>query len=90
MATGGPAPDEPPGGSAPPRNLSIDQHALVAEWGHKVDVFLDGEKLERVRAYDVDEGVVWRTKLGPEGRPFIEGRRVAEEMLTGKVEVRLK
>lgn len=77
-----------------PRRLDIDESCAriyindLRSRGLKPQVYLNGEPVERVLAYDVNEGFVKRQKL-KDGRPYVEpGQdRAATEVVRGKVTV---
>ena len=59
---------------------------------HNIELFLDGERVDRCIAFDVKAGSVVRQKMGDDGRVKLtaSGKAVATETVHGKVEVRWK
>lgn len=61
-------------------------------FGGKVDVFLDGARIEKAVMADEDEGTVIRLKSDAEGNPIINEARdaVIRETLHGSVRIAAK
>lgn len=70
---------------APPRRLDIEEHGYRAGTGLRV--FLNGEPVSRVLAYDIDAGFVRRIAVDERGFVRVERGEVVEEELRGKVQV---
>lgn len=74
----------------PPRRLSTEDGDFP-EWAGRVLVFLDGvDQAGRCTAYDVDAGTVTRAKLNEAGELYCVHDEIAMEIVSDKVEVRLK
>jgi hypothetical protein len=73
---------------APPRRVSIDEDGLsFTRLRCQVAIFVNGERMSRVLAYDVDQGFVERIVTDGKGYILIEDGEVVTETLRGKVQV---
>ena len=62
---------------------------LVTELHGKVEITLDGDRMERVVSYDVPRGVIVRQRRDWRGRTLVgEDGAAAIEQLEGRIEVR--
>lgn len=64
--------------------------ARLRSLGAQVEILLDGRHQRYVRAADVPEGTIVRVGTDAEGRIRHDGDSVAEETLSGSVEIRVR
>lgn len=88
-----PVPNLPEGMTEIPRRLNMSE--LRQDFRHlagRLEIFLDGQLMHDVIAYDTDAGSLERYAHDEAGNPIIgeDGERLATEMVTGNVRVQLR
>lgn len=71
----------------PPRRLSVDDDDDFVELRRNITVFVNGERMSRVLAYDIDEGFVTRIACDERGAILVENCEVVTEIVYGRVQV---
>lgn len=73
--------------SHPPRRLDAEDLPNSALEHRALRVFVDGERITNVVAFDVDEGFAIRMKLDDAGRVLVFGDEVVTETLRGIIDI---
>jgi hypothetical protein len=73
----------------PPRRLDVEDDEFAALRGD-LSIFVNGERMSRVLAYDIDRGFVSRIASNANGGILVEGNDVVTEVVCGHVQVGLR